>query len=287
MFATAIKNFIKKHFYILKVGNKLAPSVQIGQVQLYHHYQTKKEQNKLPKFNETGFKNFSQFEEDGLLLYIFSVIGMGSKSFVDLGSNDCVNSNCANLAIHFGWLGLFVDGDKTMIKIGKKFYSKYPNPWNHPQQFSCSFITEENVNSLMKNKGIEGEIELLSIDIDGNDFWIWKAIEVIQPKVVVIESQVAFGDKNLVVPYIDGYNSDIKSNYYSGASTIALQKLGKEKGYRLIGSNQYGHNLFFMKNGVGDHEFPEINALQTLQHPFATSKFHEFEKIKHLPFTSA
>lgn len=286
MFSRAVKNFIKKHFYILLVRNKLAPSVQIGQVQLFQYYQDRKEQNKLPKFNETGFKNFSQFEEDGLLLYIFSIIGMGSKTFVDLGSNDCVNSNCANLAIHFGWKGLFIDGDQSMIEIGKKFYSKYPNPWNHPQQFLCSFITPENVNSLLEQKGMKGEIELLSIDIDGNDYWIWKEIEVIQPKVVVIESQVAFGDNNLVVPYIDGYNNDIKSNYYSGASTVALQKLAHEKGYRLIGSNQYGHNLFFMKNGIGENDFPEIEALQTLQHPFSTSKFHELDKIKHLPFTS-
>ncbi len=287
MLATAIKNFIKKHFYILLVKNKLAPSVQIGQVQLYQQYQSKKEQNKLPKFNETGFKNFSQFEEDGLLLYIFSIIGMGSKTFVDLGSNDCVNSNCANLAIHFGWLGLFVDGDKEMIEIGKKFYSKYPNPWNHPQQFLCSFITEENINFLLKNKGFEGQIELISIDIDGNDFWIWKALDIIQPKVVLIESQVAFGDKNLVVPYVNDYNNDIKSNFYSGASNLAFQKLAHEKGYRLIGSNNYGHNLFFMKNGMGENEFPEIDVLSTLKHPFATSKFHEYEKIKHLPFTSA
>lgn len=287
MLITAIKNFLKKHFYILKIGNKLAPSVQIGQVQLFHHYQEKKQQQKLPHFNETGFKVFSQFEEDGLLLYIFSIIGMGSKTFVDLGSNDCVNSNCANLAIHFGWLGLFVDGDKEVIKIGKRFYAKNPNPWNHPQQFLCSFITAKNVNALIKNSGIEGEIELLSIDIDGNDYWIWNAIEIISPKVVLIESQVAFGDKNLVVPYIESYNSDIKSNFYSGASNAAMQKLAHKKGYRLIGANNYGNNLFFMKNGVGEHEFPEINVAITIQHPFATSKFQEFEKIKHLPFISA
>lgn len=286
MFIEVIKNLIKKYFYILFVGKKLSPAVQIKQIQLYQYYQDKKEQRKLPLFNTTGFKNFSQFEEDGLLLYIFSIIGMGSKTFVDIGSNDCVNSNCANLAIHFGWLGLFIDSNKTLINIGKKFYSKYPNPWNHPQQFSCSFITPENVNTLIEEKGISGEIELLSIDIDGNDFWIWKAIEIIKPKVVVIESQIAFGDKNLVVPYINGYNKDVKSNFYCGASTVALQKLGFEKGYRLIGSNEYGNNLFFMKNGIGENDFPEINALDTLKHPFATSKFNELKKIEHLPFTS-
>lgn len=287
MFSKAIKHFIKKHFYILKVGNKLSPAVQLAQVQLYHQYQEKKEQNKLPKFNETGFKNFSQFEEDGLLLYIFSVIGMGSKTFVDLGSNDCVNSNCANLAVHFGWLGLFVDGNKTMIDIGKKFYSKYPDPWNHPQQFLCSFITDKNVNSLIKSKEIEGEIELLSIDIDGNDFWIWEALEVIQPKVVVIESQTAFGNRNIVVPYKNDYTKSIGTDFYNGASNTALQQLAHKKGYRLIGSNTYGHNLFFMKNGIGENEFPEIEVALTLQHPFATTKFKEFEKIKHLPFLSA
>lgn len=284
MLSKAFKNFLKKHFYALKMRNQLASAVQIGQVQLIHHYQDRKKQKNLPQFNTTGFKVFSQFEEDGLLLYIFSIIGMGNRTFVDLGSNDCVNSNCANLAIHFGWLGLFVDGDKEAIEIGKRFYAKNPNPWNHPQQFLCSFLTDKNINELIKNSGIEGEIELLSIDIDGNDYWIWKAIEIISPKVVLIESQVAFGDKNLVVPYMDAYNTDIKSNYYSGASNAALQKLAHQKGYRLIGSNLNGNNLFFMKNGIADTDFPEIDVATTLHHSFATSTFHEYEKMKHLPF---
>lgn len=272
MLTDVLKNFLKKHFYILKLRERLSPAVQIAQIRQQQHYADCKKSGNLPNFNDTGFKVFSQFEEDGKLLYLFSIIGMGSRTFVDLGSNDGINSNCANLLVHFGWRGLFVDADATVIERGKAFYKKYPDPWNYQPKFMCSLITRENVNQLIQNSGISGEIELLSIDIDGNDYWIWKEIETIRPKVVVIESQVAFGNHNVVAPYSDSVNNAVDLPNY-GASTAALTELAKSKGYRLIGSNAYGNNLFFIRNGIADAEIPEIDFLTTLTHPWATEKF--------------
>ena len=277
MFGNALKNFFKKHFYYLKLREQLSPAVQIAQVRQYQYYRDCLTSGKLPDFNETGFKVFSQFEEDGKLLFLFSVIGMGNKTFVDLGSHDAINSNCANLLVHFNWRGLFIDADENLIERGKSFYKKYPNPWNYQPKFEQAFITKDNVNELISKNKISGEIELLSIDIDGNDYWIWKAIEVISPKVVIVESQVAFGISDFVSPYSDVVNQNLSSTNY-GASTSALVNLGKEKGYRLIGSNEYGNNLFFVKNGIAEKELPEVSFELTLQHPWATEQFQQQNK---------
>ena len=273
MLKKLIINFLKKRFYKIKLYRQLSPSTQIQQVKLFHYYTDCLRTNNLPSFNTTGFKVFSQFEEDGKLLYIFSILGMGNKTFVDLGSNDCVNSNCANLAIHFNWKGLFVDGDKNLIEIGRKFYKKTPNFWSYKPKFTHAFLTKNNVNKIIQNEGFEGEIELLSIDIDGNDYWIWESLEIIQPKVVIIECQLAFGLEEKVIPYREDFEEDVRNSDNYGASALALQKLGKQKGYRLVGANEYGNNLFFIKNGLAEVQLPEVSVESLLQHPFATEKY--------------
>ena len=121
-----LKNFLKDKFLILKVRNRFSPIVQIQQRKLLHYYQDCIKSNQLPKLSETGFRVFSQFEEDGKLLYIFSVIGMENKKFVEIGSDDGVNSNSANLYFNFGWYGLFIDGSSQSIKRGRKFFSNIP-----------------------------------------------------------------------------------------------------------------------------------------------------------------
>ena len=273
MLKNLIINFLKKRFYKIKLYRQLSPSTQIQQVKLFHYYIDCLRANNLPNFNATGFKVFSQFEEDGKLLYIFSILGMGKKTFVDLGSNDCVNSNCANLAVHFNWKGLFVDGDKNLIEIGKKFYKKTPNFWSYKPKFVHAFLTKKNVNNIIQTEGFEGEIELLSIDIDGNDYWIWESLEIIQPKVVIIECQLAFGLEEKVIPYREDFKEDVRNSNNYGASALALQKLGKQKGYRLVGANEYGNNLFFIKNGLAEVQLPEVSVESLLQHPFATEKY--------------
>lgn len=279
-----IKQFLKKYLYVFWIKDKFSAVVQIGQVQLFQFYKDKIKSGETIDFNTTGFKVFSQFEEDGKLLYIFSIIGMGNKQFVDIGSDDGINSNCANFAINFGWHGLFIDADKTALSIGEKFYSKYPNPWTLKPKFKQAVITTQNINQIISEENFKGEIELLSIDIDSNDYWIWKVLKTIEPKVVIIESQVAFGNRSIVVPYQHSSSKNPNQDLYYGASTSALVKLGKEKGYRLVGSNSYGNNLFFVKNGIAEKELPEIDAESTLNNPYVAEKNKLFEKIKHLPF---
>jgi len=275
-----IKNFLKDRFLITKLRNRFIPSVQISQRQLYHHYSELARKDELPAFSETGFRVFSQFEEDGKLLFIFSVIGMDIKSFVEIGSDDGVNSNSANLYFNFGWHGLFIDGNPHSIRRGRKFFSKYPHPWFYKPKFVCDMVKRENVNQLIEGAGFKGEVGLLSIDIDGNDYWVWDAIEVIEPRVVIIETHNEFGLNNIVVPYDPEYFFPGKHPVYHGASPVAMTKLANRKGYRLVGANELGFNFIFVKNGLADRLLPEVSVDSLLTHPSTIEGYRKFEPIK-------
>jgi hypothetical protein len=275
-----IKNFLKDHFLILKIRNRFNASVQINQRMLYLSYRESMIQNRVPKLNETGFRVFSQFEEDGKLLFIFSIIGMTNKTFVEIGSDDGINSNCANLIFNFGWHGLFIDANPASIRRGEKFYKHYPHPMAYSPEFVCSKVTRENINELISAKGLKGEIGLLSIDIDGNDYWIWDALEIVNPQVVIIETHNEFGLHDIVVPYDADYSYPGKHPVYHGASPVAMTKLARRKGYRLIGANELGFNFIFIKNGIADSSLPEVSVESVLQHPSIEEGYKKFEEIK-------
>jgi hypothetical protein len=275
-----IKNFLKDNFLILKLRNRFSPTVGIGQRSLFHQYQQIKENGNVPEFSETGFRVFSQFEEDGKLLFIFSLIGMDNKVFIEIGSDDGINSNSANLFFNFGWHGLFIDGNPAAIRRGRKFYSRYPHPWSYPPSFSCALVKRENINEIITSSGFSGEVGLLSIDIDGNDYWIWDAITAVQPRVVLIETHNEFGMENIVVPYDPEYFYPGKHPVYHGASPLAMTNLAKSKGYRLVGANDLGFNFFFVKNGFADDLLPEVSVESVLQHPSAKTAYKKFEEIK-------
>lgn len=275
-----LQHILKNWFLILKVRNRFDPSVQIQQRNLLHYYHDCAKSGNIPKLSDTGFRVFSQYEEDGKLLFIFSMIGMENKQFVDIGSNDGINSNCANLFFNFGWYGLFIDCDTWSIKRGKRFYNTYPNPLQYKPKFICKKVTRENVNQIIEEAGIGGEIGLLSIDIDGNDYWVWDALSIIDPRVVIIETHNEFGLNNIVVPYDPESEYSNKHPVYHGASPIAMVKLAKKKGYRLVGANQLGFNFIFIKNGIVDTIIPEVSVESVLTHPSIQDGYKAFEEIK-------
>lgn len=275
-----IKNFLKDKFLITKIRNRFIPSVQITQRQLFLKYQCLAKEENLPRLNDTGFRVFSQFEEDGKLLFIFSILGMKNKSFVEIGSDDGINSNSANLYFNFGWHGLFIDGNRKSINRGEKFFTKYPHPWFYKPKFVCAKVTRENINDLILSAGYKGEIGLLSIDIDGNDYWIWDAITVVQPDVVIIETHNEFGMNNIVVPYDANYSYPGKHPIYHGASPVAMTNLAIKKGYRLVGANDLGFNFIFVKKGLAEKELQEVSVESVLTHPSVNEGYKEFEPIK-------
>lgn len=279
-----LKNFLKKHFLISKLRQRFNPAVQISQRQMFHYYRDKKAEGATPALKDCGFRVFSQFEEDGKLLFIFAMLGMENKTFIEIGSDDGVNSNSANLYFNFDWQGLFLDGNPKSIQRGKRFFSKYPHPWFPSPDFKQAIVQKENVNQLIKEAGYVGEIGFLSIDIDGNDYWVWDALEVVQPQVVMIETHVIYGMKNIVVPYDRNYQYPGKHPAYHGASPLAMEALGKKKGYRLVGANEMGFNFIFVKNGLAEKELPAVSVESLLKHPATIKSFQKFEAVKDWEF---
>ena len=256
------------------------PSIKIAQRSLYNYYQQSLKAGMRWKIKDTGFRVFSQFDEDGILLYIFAAIGTYNNIFIDIGAGNGINSNCANLAINFGWHGLFLDGNPANIEQGKSFYEKHTDTWAYPPKFVHVMLERENVNEVIRTAGFSDVVDLLSIDIDGNDYWIWEALSVVEPRVVIIETHIEFGMRSIVVPYDKDYRYPGKHPDYFGASPVAMARLAKKKGYRLVGANNYGFNTIYIKNGIGEELLPEVSVESILSHPRNGERARLFEAIK-------
>jgi len=256
------------------------------QVLLKQHYKELLRQNAipLPTFDEVGFGCHSQFEEDGILLYIFSLIGTTNKVAVEICAGDGIQCNTTNLIINHGWQGFLFDGEQKNVTIGKEFFSRHKDTWLWPPLFNAAWITAENVNEILRDAGVSGDIDLLSLDIDGMDYWIWKAIDFINPRVVVCETQCAIGpDKALTAPYDPKFT--IKTPDHFGASLAAMTKLASEKGYRLVGTHRYGFNAFFVRDGIAEGLLPAVSVASCLEHPVAQNAREEkWPKVKDLPW---
>lgn len=245
----------------------------------------------LPRIADIGFKCHSQADEDGILLFLFSILGASKKLCVEICAGDGMECNTANLIVNHGWHGLLVDGDKELVEQGQRFFRHSPQTYVFPPRFVCSWVTRQGVNEFLTANGFVGEIDLLSLDLDGVDYWIWEAIEAITPRVVVLEYQDILGpDRNWTVPYSDNFSTaaypktDGMPNF-AGASLGAFVKLGRRKGYRLVGINRYGFNAFFVKNGLGDQLLPELDVAQCFGHPKVVWGMRErFPTVKDLPW---
>lgn len=234
----------------------------------------------LPPGLGLGARVFSQFEEDGLLLYLDAVLELEHRSFVDIGAADGINSNCANLALNLGWHGVFIEGNPDLVERGRRFYREHPDSLLWPPVFVQAFITRENINGLIRDAGFSGPIGVMSIDIDGNDYWVWEAVEAVDPAVVVIEAHVEFGMREIVVPYDPAHVYPGKHPDYFSASPAAMVRLAARKGYRLVGANRYGFNLFFVKRGLHEARVPEVSLEAVLTHPRYFARLDRFEAIK-------
>lgn len=258
---------------------KTSPQSKVAQRHIFNHYRNLATKGTFVPLRETGYRVFSQFEEDGKLLYIFAALGISRGSFIDIGAGDGINNNCANLALNFGWTGVFVDGSAQSIESGRAFYGSHPDSWAYPPRFVQAMVTRENINDIIRSSGASSEPDLMSIDIDGNDYWVWSAIDCVTPKVVIIETQVAFGMRSIVVPYDKDYRYPGEHPDYFGASPSAMAKLANEKGYRLVGANEYGFNAIYVRRGWAEDALPEVTVESVLTHPRNSEKAALFEPI--------
>lgn len=219
-------------------------------------------------FRKVGFKIFSQFDEDGIIQYLINKLPIESKTFVEFGVENYEESNTRFLLLNDHWQGMVLDARAPDIRYIQqdKIY------WQYDLQANCTWITRENINGLLRNAGFGEDLGLLSIDIDGNDYWIWEAIESVRPFIVVIEYNSSFGLRPIAVPYKEDFNraNAHYSNLYYGASLGALQHLAQAKGYLLLGSNVWGHNAFFVRADIAG----EFRGLP-LREAYVASKFRE------------
>lgn len=213
-----------------------------------------------------GFRNYSQFEEDGIILFLLGSIGMGARKVVEIGIGDGTECMATNLIVNHGFEGFLLEGNERNAKSARAFFDSKKDCMLWPPKILNAWVTRSNINELLQNLGVSGDIELLSLDIDGNDYYVWEAISVIQPKLCIFETQdIIPSELSLTIPYEDNFNcwekSEIDQDFRS-VSLLAMKKLSESKGYRLIGSHRFGFNVFFMRNDVGRDQFPEVSVEQ-------------------------
>jgi len=219
--------------------------------------------------HEAEFQVFSQFGDDGILQYLINQTQPEVETFIEFGVQDYSEANTRFLLLNNNWRGLIMDGAAQSMNAlrADELY------WRHDLTAVGAFITRENVNQLFLDNGFSGEIGLLSIDIDGNDYWVWEAIQMVSPVLVVIEYNSVFGAEHAItIPYDSVfYRTEVHySNLYWGASLKALCILAEKKGYAFVGCNSNGNNAHFVrKDKIG-----QIPVL-TCQQGYVESKFRE------------
>lgn len=223
----------------------------------------------LPSFDDIQFRVHSQNGEDGIIWYIFSLIGTTNKRVVEMCAADGAQCNSANLILNHGWDALLLDGDENFVKNGIQYFKRNPDSSWSPPVFKHAWITKDNVNDILKSAGYDGDLDLFSLDMDGVDYWIWDAIDCINPRVVVTECQIVWGPEEAVtIPYQESFQAELVNGgvEYGGASIAAFVKLAKKKGYRLIGCERYGFNAFFLRNDIAQDIFPEVGPEVCFNH---------------------
>lgn len=242
------------------------------------------------RINRHEARIYSQNGEDGLLLYLFSRLGTTDRRFVEFGIGNGRQCNSANLSLNFGWSGLLLDIDPANVIAARAYYQQRLGDNAPHVQISHSQVTAENINHTLTTHGFSGNLDLLSIDIDSNDYWVWQAITVIQPRVVVIEYNASLGaERAITIPYNPHFRlrADHPSGFYHGASLAALVKLGQEKGYVLVGCDSQGANAFFVRQDVQGDLPTQTAAEAYFPHAYRTAQHSpaaQFQMVAHLPF---
>jgi hypothetical protein len=262
---------IKKIFNFLKKKNKKnhfdndALMLSIGQIQSRLNLSLKS-----MNINNYEFKSFSQWGEDGIINYLVSNLKIENKTFIEFGVENYEEANTKFLLLNKNWTGFILDSLEDNINQIKNS-DLY---WKYSLQAICKFVTKENINDILKLSNFKKNVGILSIDIDGNDYWIWKEINVIDPSIVIIEYNARLGkEKTYVVPYEKNFQREKKhySMIYYGASIQALIKLAKEKGYAFICCNKAGNNAFFVKKKLLNEKVKENN----IEEGFFENNFRE------------
>jgi hypothetical protein len=254
----------------------------------------RKLQNPIP-LGRSEFRVFSQFGDDGIIQYSINRLNLppAERRFVEFGVENYQEANTRFLLLNDNWSGVILDGSESCISEVRS----EPLYWRNDLTALARFIRRENINSIIEEAGFSGRIGLLSIDVDGNDYWIWEALSAVDPAIVVVEYNGIFGSSEAVtIPYqADFVRQNAHYSYlYWGTSLPALCHLAAKKGYVWIGCNTAGNNAYFVRS-----EYASAFLSPALPGDFVAAKFREardrngqlayigqkegFELIKELP----
>ncbi len=226
-------------------------------------------ENKILSLQDAEFKVFSQWGDDGIIQYLINNIDISSEKFIEFGVENYLESNTRFLLKNNNWEGLVMDGSTVNIQYIKND-SIY---WKHSLTAIATFITKDNINQVITESGFDGNVGLLHIDIDGNDYWIWEAINVVNPDIVIVEYNSILGiERSITIPYQADFirNKAHYSNLYAGTSLAALYMLSEKKGYVFVGCNSAGNNAYFVKKEKAQR-LKQLN----LKQGYVVSKFRE------------
>ena len=217
--------------------------------------------------NRFEMRFHSQNGEDGIVFYLFQKIGVTNRKFVEIGIGDGMECNTANLAINLGWEGVMLEADRRGVLMAQHYYESKRR--RNVNVVRC-LVTAENINDVLREHVSDEEIDLLCIDIDGNDYWVWKAVTVVDPRVVIIEYNSFLGSAPAITveydPHFRWQKTDLNGSYY-GASLAALTKLGNAKGYVLVGCDSTGTNAFFVRKDAAEGRLSGLSVEEAYFQP--------------------
>jgi hypothetical protein len=207
------------------------------------------------------FKVFSQWGEDGIIQHLINCVEITNKTFIEFGVEDFFESNCRFLLMKDNWRGFVIDGSKSNIDKLKQSYFY----WKYHLEAVDAFITKENINELLEQSAFEKDIGILSVDIDGNDYYVLEAISFYNPRILICEYNSVFGkERKISVPYEPDFYRTKKhySNLYFGASLAAMTHIAEKKGYTLVGTNSIGGNAFYVRNDLINEKLETLTTEQ-------------------------
>ncbi len=226
--------------YQFHTSDPKSAKVNLGQIQA----EMNRAKN-IRQLSEAEFQVFSQFGDDGIIQWLVQRIPFPNPTFIEFGVENYREANTRFLLVNNYWSGMVIDGspDHVFALQQERIYAQFD------LEAKASFITAENINDLLQQSGFARELGILSIDIDGNDYWVWKAIQAVEPVLIICEYNALFGFEH---PYTIPYQPDFVRgrhtpfNFY-GISLCSAFELARSRGYVFLGCNSAGNNAYFLR----------------------------------------
>lgn len=238
-----------------------APTTQVAQRLLFEQYRRDTAED--PWLPDYGLRVYSQSDEDGILLYLLAKLGLGDRRCIEVGLASPFGSNTTNLLVNWGFTGLGIEGSDEVARTVRQWFEGQADTKIDPPQIVSSWLSAASIERVLADAGWAGTpVDVMSIDIDGVDYWLWKALESITPRIVVIEiADMWPPDRSVTVPD-DARFSEAREldTSYASASLAAMTKLATAKGYRLVGVHRHGFNAFYVHESVGS--FPPAVSVE-------------------------